>query len=296
MKKYILTILVVLLCVSKPVFAIEESFESLNWTFVKSDIEVKLIDGRSYVPIRQLSNVIDGMGVAYDNEQNTVFVSFKDAGIEMSLDSSIMIRHKGLYRGLILDPVAKIKSIGGVTYVPIRVVADYTDIAVIYQNGYLYIADTAKKVSVEPTKTSISEYVNGNYSVCSTVIGDIKLDINVKERLLFSDCYDFEINARRDMSWSRARNNTNSKNDIKKAQEQLKEHMKILAEDLVSKLPSTRLIGSYDESGYTYPNIKVDYNKREFCRWKNFKCGAKCGVKDEPSGFRWEEYSKDLEY
>lgn len=296
MRKYIFSVLICMICMVKPIFAAEESFEYLNWTYIRSDVAVKVIDGRSYVPVRELSNVIDGMSVSYNSEQKLVIVSFREDTLEIPLDSSIMVHHKGMIKQLVLDPIAEVKVIGGNTYVPIRLVSDYTAIAAIYQDGYLYITDTTKRANVEPTKQSIYEYVKGNYSVCSTAIGDIELNFKVEEKYFFEHCYDFQIKAERNLSWFTCSKNAKSKEDIKKAQQQLKDHMKLLAEDLISKLPNTRLIGGYDESYYTYPHIRVDLNIQVYCTWKNFDCGSKCGKKDKPSGFRWEEYSKDFEY
>lgn len=75
-----------------------------------------------------------------------------------------------------------------------------------------------------------------------------------------------------------------SESEIENGKKQLKEFMKNLATDLMEKTPNKKLAGSYHDSYYRYPNIKMDRIIEDYCTWANYDHGNDSA---KVSTFRW---------
>ena len=77
----------------------------------------------------------------------------------------------------------------------------------------------------------------------------------------------------------------------------LKNNQENIANAVIDLLPDKKLCGGYNTSWYTYPNLKVDINSRNYYHWANFDGNILSSPYDntEVSDFRWvDDFDDEL--
>lgn len=124
-------------------------------------------------------------------------------------------------------------------------------------------------------EAELLKYLEDNYSVVHTTLGDIKLNFEVFRNTSSILVYDYSIQAEADiLEGIRFRELETSieysQADKEATKQELKNHMYNLAIDIVSKMPNKKITGCYDESFYVYKSIREDYRVYQYYKWVNY--------------------------
>ena len=137
--------------------------------------------------------------------------------------------------------------------------------------------------------TGIESYLYENYETLNSDIGEFKFKFYVSDSGYDSE--DFSINIKANgpdlgllFEYDTVVLGNYSESEIENGKKQLKEFMKNLATDLMEKMPNKKLTGSYHDSYYRYPNIKMDRIIEDYCTWANYDHGNDSA---KVSTFRW---------
>lgn len=139
--------------------------------------------------------------------------------------------------------------------------------------------------------TGIESYLYENYEKLNTDVGEYTFSYDILD---FSrDSSDFLIYVEAEgpdlgllFEYGTVILDDYNDSEIENAQEQLKNHMKTIAMDLIKKMPNKKITGSYHESHYRYPNLKMNLIVENYCTWANYDRGGK-NEDGEASTFRW---------
>lgn len=137
--------------------------------------------------------------------------------------------------------------------------------------------------------TGIESYLYDNYKILNSDVGEFKFKFYVSDSGYDSE--DFSINVKANgpdlgllFEYDTVVLGNYSESEIENSKKQLKEFMKTLATDLIKKMPNKKLTGSYHDSYYRYPNIKMDMIIEDYCTWANYDLGNDSA---KVSAFRW---------
>ena len=138
------------------------------------------------------------------------------------------------------------------------------------------------------TASGIESYLAENYSSVITSAGELDFNFMVlkgNERA----SYDFNILVKYDwlqmFEVASVFGNYSDKHK-EEAKQQLKDFMKKIADDLISKTNNKKLEGCYYYSAYRYPNLRMDFYTENYCNWTNYDW-ASIPSEVSPSSFRW---------
>lgn len=134
MKKSILPLLLAAV-MTVPVFAQDTSIIANN-TEVQLENPVKIVDNRSYVPLREIGEKILNAEVSWDAENKTAIL-YKDLTTVMVPIGSSSISVNNTEK--IIDAPAFIEN--GTTYVPVRAISEGFNMTVGYENKTITISD-----------------------------------------------------------------------------------------------------------------------------------------------------------
>ncbi|MBJ6360911.1 copper amine oxidase N-terminal domain-containing protein [Paenibacillus sp. GCM10012307] len=163
MKKFITTLMIAVLLVtfSSPTFAAQEPKLIVNGKVV-TDVKVKTIKGTSYLPLRAIATVL-GVEVTWHQASNTVIVGTgkeKANGMKKSSTARLIVN------GSTISGV-DLPSLNGVTYVPLRKVAQILGATVNWnaQTDTITITSSASSttanIGVDSIKLALSKYGEG---------------------------------------------------------------------------------------------------------------------------------------
>lgn len=154
-----------------------------------------------------------------------------------------------------------------------------------------------------PTNASeLKTYLNDNYSVLNTVIGQTEFSFSIIENTSVYSPEDYWIMTDFDFSYfsgamSSIKYSDEQKNQLKS---ELKAHQEKLAKDVISLMPDKKMTGGYYTFWYRYPNIKVDLVSRRYFTWTNYEELDILTVPFDkrysmttPSSFRWYDFIDD---
>lgn len=151
--------------------------------------------------------------------------------------------------------------------------------------------DTQKSEYDFSSTTGIESYLYENYKTLNTEIGKYSFSYHVTDYGYYSE--DFCIDVEYDgpdlgllFEYDTVLLNNCSDSEIENAKKQLKDFMKTLANDLINKMPHKKITGSYHDSHYRYPNLKMDLIIENYCTWSNYDRDNK-SESVTASSFRW---------
>ena len=137
--------------------------------------------------------------------------------------------------------------------------------------------------------TGIESYLYENYETLNSDVGEFRFKFYVSDSSYDSE--DFSINVKANgpdlgllFEYNTVVLGNYSESEIENGKKQLKEFMKTLALDLMKKIPNKKLTGSYHDSYYRYPNLKMDRIIEDYCTWANYDLG---NDSSKVSAFRW---------
>ncbi|WP_243355857.1 copper amine oxidase N-terminal domain-containing protein [Bacillus litorisediminis] len=205
----------------------------------------------------------------------------------------------------------------GVTYAPIRDVAELLGAEVVY-NSSTWSADITTNTEAKPTEPKeetendnseeiaeiddideLMDYLTEEYGTLETEIGTTTFAFTYIENdsELFPEDYWIQVeydvgneSVFYDVKYS------NKYDDETKAavKEQLKEHQRKIAEDSIAALPEKKLEGGYFDSWYRYPSLRVDLITRRYYSWKNHDGDYLDGYDDAKiTEFQWDDSIDD---
>jgi len=132
------------------------------------------------------------------------------------------------------------------------------------------------KVAEIKSAIELEKYLKDNFGELKTefITFDLKNYIRVIENENKFKCYDIAIV----IPWSTIENEYyNIRNSIKYTDEQIKafedsinSYLKSMANAAISAMPTKKIRGGFLESGYKYPNLKMDYYENTIFGWKNY--------------------------
>lgn len=139
MKKLTATIAIAVLCLtaqSTTLWAVENAKASndtpkicLNGSYVESDIEPIIKDGRVLVPIKAIGEALD-IAVNLNEEMGEVTLKKRDTNLKLTIDSTIAIANE---QEINLD--VKSQVVDGCVFVPLRFIGESLDLAVIWDDA-----------------------------------------------------------------------------------------------------------------------------------------------------------------
>lgn len=162
--------------------------------------------------------------------------------------------------------------------------------------------------SNSPTVTSIGiksaneleNYLKDNFGELRTELKtfDLKNSIQIIENQDKFKCYDIAIV----ISWSDFESDYyNIRNSIKYTDKQIKmfedsikTYLKSMADAAISAMPTKKLRGGFLQTGYKYPNLKIDYYENTIFGWKNYDYSTSIFPYYEDTNitkFHWHDFS-----
>ena len=146
------------------------------------------------------------------------------------------------------------------------------------------------------TSTSgIEHYLYENYPTLNTSCGMWQFTYIVSDYGYFSEDYNIDLkyddfykmkDIQTGIDYFHVDNLHYTDTDREETKEQLKAFMKEIATDLMDKIPDKKLTGSYNESHYKYPKLRMDHIISNYCTWANYDRGNNDSSL-KASTFRW---------
>lgn len=138
-----------------------------------------------------------------------------------------------------------------------------------------FSVDTKNMAAAPLTFQQLEPYLRKKYSRVITDSG--VADFNIKVWNWNNNSYRIEVEYDTQFFWQK---------DIMTpiVQEQLREHMKGIARDVIQRFPDISFVGAYGHSWYKYPHIKVDLKTSDHMTWDTRGSNSES---DMPSSFRW---------
>ena len=146
------------------------------------------------------------------------------------------------------------------------------------------------------TASGIEHYLSENYSSVSTDMGIFKFTHIVRTPYFRDSNYDYSISFEGDfyqiseISYLIGTRFTEEQQEATK--QQLKDFMKLAANDIISKVGNKKIEGSYYISRYKYPNLKDiisvydNLEIKQYCSWTNYDWND-VSITAAASSFRW---------
>lgn len=137
--------------------------------------------------------------------------------------------------------------------------------------------------------TGIESYLYEKYATLNSDIGEFRFNFYVSDSGYNSEDFSIDIKANGPdlgllFEYDTVVLGKYSDSEIENGKKQLKNFIKTLATDLIDKMPNKKLTGSYHDSYYRYPNIKMDRIIENYCTWANYDRGNDSA---KVSTFRW---------
>ncbi len=265
-------------------------------------------NGSTLVPLRQTFQAL-GSTVDWDNSTQTITANKDDITITLTIGSNTAYKNSNSFNVSVAPQI-----INGSTFVPLRFVAESFGSTVGWDNATQVVTIVSEKeIDVENTTTSettttetptvstnittnleLLKYLENNYSIVHTTIGDIKLNFTTLENTFTFLPADYYITAQADIidgvrfsTLEYSTQYTEAEKDL--TREELKQHMYTLANDIIEKMPDKKITGCYDESFYKYPNIQQDLQVYKYYEWVNYTPNSAFDdySKTKVSSFQW---------
>lgn len=137
--------------------------------------------------------------------------------------------------------------------------------------------------------TGIESYLYENYKTLNTDVGKYTFSYGVTDYGYFSEdfCIDIEADGA-DLGllieYDTVVRGDYTDSEIENGKNQLKSFIKTIASDLIDRMPNKKLTGSYHDSHYRYPNLKMNLIIEDYYTWANYDRGGK---NTSASTFRW---------
>lgn len=209
------------------------------------NVEFKIIDGRTYLPLRSVAMLF---GVPVNWDEGTKTISFNTVKT---------------------DPVTKQNSVEDAIEAAIK--------ATTGENGKIKPKPESNTIGAKiETTEDLKRYLENNYSELNTSIGKTKFTFGILEnnQTFFPEDYSIEVRYDSTFFFDLTYSNKLTKDQKEKVKEELKEHQEMLAKAVINTMPNKKIKGSYHDSWWKYPNLKMDLQTRDYYSWSNF---------DEPS-------------
>ncbi|WP_139084725.1 stalk domain-containing protein [Bacillus sp. FJAT-27264] len=149
-------------------------------------------------------------------------------------------------------------------------------------------------ISSTPTVNELNMILNQNFStVYNTSQGDLSLQYDVRKNDLSSVPYDYFINSKVESAkyYDLQYGNSITEEQRKLTFQQLKDHQEKIGLTLTALYPNVKFTGSYYESWYKYPHLKVGFNSKSLYEWSNYDVPTSLTnsyYETKPSFFRWK--------
>lgn len=126
----------------------------------------------------------------------------------------------------------------------------------------------------------LEDYLMKNHGTVKTLDGNVDLTFRVTKNDSMYTGDDYNIKVEFPIrSYERLFDSNRYSIDEKHLiRDQLRDFIQNMGEDLILLLPGKRLLGSYYEGWYTYPNLEVDYNSDSKYHWSNYVSRKKDGA------------------
>lgn len=138
------------------------------------------------------------------------------------------------------------------------------------------------------------EFLEDNFSTLDTIIGTTKFSFEIDEndRDYFPWDYWIQVGYEYEFFEGAMYSIKYSKNEKETLKEELKDHMKYMAESVIKKMPNKKFYGGYYDSWYRYPNLRVDLQTTKYFSWTNYDKPNFWDEESEydqtkPGRFRW---------
>lgn len=254
---------------------------------VKTDSEPFIYEGRTFVPIRVISEAL-GSEVNWNDITKTVEIKNSINSVATLKVENAKLKEELEIKQIIIDT-------------GIETIEHYESLLLLNQgkdkeNGKIPKENIAK----EPLDiNSLMNYLNNNYSSIETPMGKMRVSFSYSANSKDTTPYDYWIRT----DWSGVepddiiRSIKYTQEDKNKTKQLLRDFQKNIAEICFKTLPEKKFQGGFYHSWYTYPNIKVDLNTRSFLSWSNFDSNANSDYyKSKLSTFRWNTAFDDYHF
>lgn len=146
------------------------------------------------------------------------------------------------------------------------------------------------------TPSKITSYLSEHYDSVDTEMGTWNFTFSVLENDMEMFPKDYTIWVEYDLGQMNDLQYSNKYSESQKAEtkQQLKDFMKTIADDLLSKIDNKKIECSYHYSYYKYEYIQEGLQVLEYCTWINYEPGG--SYSDTPvSTFRWyPDYDEEI--
>lgn len=280
------------------VLAQENPSVVLNGTKLAFDVPPQIINGRTLVPFRAIFETL-GYEVFWDEENRIamgahtgkdLIVGFK-IGYPATFSAKVSDSKK--LNEIPIDVPAQV--VNNRTMIPLRALSDSIGANVQWDGNtstvYITYNDGSKLESID----DIESYLNSQYSMIK--IGDEIYPVRyavTKNYFDFSQ-WDIEINPTIGLAneflnpfeydYNEA---TVSREEKQMIIDAVTSFIEPMAKDIIKHFPNHKFHGSFNESYYKYPNLKLDMQHVEYFNWTNYDYEPlKHNSDTVPGEFRW---------